>query len=118
MKKYIYIPTGNEVWLDVAIELYKKNIADPVLWLGDDRHYLKAKEVFGYSKEQAIGKIHMGDLFENDFSDEMFGAVDEFHARMESIEGKSFMVDVRLKRVFHNSSNYSIFVLRLIAEPG
>ena len=47
MKKYIYIPTGNEVWLDVAIELYKKNIADPVLWLGDDRHYLKAKEVFG-----------------------------------------------------------------------
>ena len=78
----------------------------------------KAKEVFGYSKEQAIGIIHMGDMFENNFSDEMFGAVDEFHARMESIEGKSFMVDVRLKRVFHNSSNYSIFVLRLIAEPG
>jgi hypothetical protein len=48
----------------------------------------------------------------------MFGAVDEFHARMESIEGKSFMVDVRLKRVSHNSSDYSIFVLRLIAEPG
>jgi len=47
MKKYIYIPTGNQVWLDVAIDLYKKNIAEPVLWLGDDRHYPKASEFFG-----------------------------------------------------------------------
>ena len=47
MKKYFYIPTGNKVWLDVAIDLYEKGIAEPILWLGDDRHYLKAKEVFG-----------------------------------------------------------------------
>ena len=47
MKKYIYIPTGNQVWLDVAIDLYEKGIAEPVIWLGDDCHYTKAKEVFG-----------------------------------------------------------------------
>lgn len=47
MKKYIYIPTGNKVWIDVAIDLYKRGVAEPVLWLGDDRHYPKAREVFG-----------------------------------------------------------------------
>ncbi len=54
MKKYIYVPTGNEVWLDVAIDLYEKGIAEPVLWFGDDRHYTKAKEVFG---EVAISRL-------------------------------------------------------------
>lgn len=47
VKKYCYIPTGNQVWLDAAIELYQKGIAEPVLWIGDDRHYLKAREFFG-----------------------------------------------------------------------
>mgnify|MGYP000134860436 FL=1 len=47
MKKYCYIPTGNQVWMDVAIDLYERGIAEPVLWLGDDCHYLKAREVFG-----------------------------------------------------------------------
>ena len=54
MKKYIYIPTGNQVWIDVAIDLYARGIAKPVLWLGDDRHYPKAKEVFG---EAAISRL-------------------------------------------------------------
>jgi len=47
MKKYCYIPTGNQVWLDAAIDLYDRGIAEPVLWLGDDRHYQKARDFFG-----------------------------------------------------------------------
>ena len=47
MKKYFYIPTGNKVWLDVAIDEFDRGIAEPVLWLGDDRHYPKAKKFFG-----------------------------------------------------------------------
>ena len=47
MKKYCYIPTGNEVWFDAAVDLYERGIARPVLWLGDDRHYDKAKKIFG-----------------------------------------------------------------------
>jgi PAS domain S-box-containing protein len=78
----------------------------------------KAQEVFGYTKGQAIGKINMDKMFENNFFDQEVGAVDEFHSHMESINGKSFMVDVRMKKVSHNDSDYSIFVLRLIAEPG
>lgn len=47
MKNYIYIPTGNKVWLDVAINLCQRGIAKPVLWLGDDRHYPSASKIFG-----------------------------------------------------------------------
>lgn len=78
----------------------------------------KAQDVFGYTREQAIGKIHLYGMFIDNFLDRELGAVDEFHARMKSIEGKSFMVDVRLKEVSHDGSAYSIFVLRLIEEPG
>ena len=44
MKKYCFFPTGNEVWLNVAIELYKNKIAKPVFWLGDDIHLQKARK--------------------------------------------------------------------------
>ena len=47
MKRYCYIPTGNEVWFQVAVNLYNAGIAEPVLWNGDDRHFKRAKEVFG-----------------------------------------------------------------------
>ena len=46
MKKYVYLMTGNDVWIDAAIHLYQKKIAKPILWLGDDRHFNKAKEIF------------------------------------------------------------------------
>jgi len=54
MKKYWYIPTGNKVWLDVAKSLYRRGIAYPVFWTGDDRHFNSAKKIFGnsvYSKQ-------------------------------------------------------------------
>ena len=47
MKKYCFMMTGNDVWLKVAIHLFEKNIAKPVLWLGDDVHFDKAKKIFG-----------------------------------------------------------------------
>ena len=36
MRRYCYIPTGNEVWFDVAVNLYNAGIAEPVLWNGDE----------------------------------------------------------------------------------
>ena len=47
MKKYCFMMTGNDVWLKVAIHLFENNIARPVLWLGDDIHFEKAKFFFG-----------------------------------------------------------------------
>lgn len=39
--------TEGEHWFDVPYSLFKENIAKPVIWLGDDRHYSRAREVFG-----------------------------------------------------------------------
>ena len=49
MKKYIYFVTNQEHWFNVAKKLYNNKIAEPVLWLGDDVHYNKAKNLFGDS---------------------------------------------------------------------
>ena len=46
MKRYCYIPTGNKLWVDLAVRLRKENIATPVIWIGDDRHYEYAKSKF------------------------------------------------------------------------
>ena len=58
MKKYCYCMTGNQVWFDAAVELYDRNIAEPVFWLGDDRHHKKAKEKFGKSVMRMQDFVH------------------------------------------------------------
>lgn len=47
MKKYCFMMTGSQLWLDVAFELYSRGIAEPVFWLGDDRHLSSARQKFG-----------------------------------------------------------------------
>lgn len=38
--------TSADCWFDAAVNLYKEKIAEPVFWLGDNRHYKKAEEYF------------------------------------------------------------------------
>jgi hypothetical protein len=47
MKKYIFFLTNQQHLLDVAINLFKNKIAQPIIWIGDDRLYDEAKNVFG-----------------------------------------------------------------------
>ena len=47
MKKYCYLVTIPDHWFDVAKRLYDDKIAEPIIWFGDDRHYTKAKKIFG-----------------------------------------------------------------------
>ena len=47
MKKYWCIFTCNRVFLKSAVDLYKKGIAFPVLFTGDDVNYEEAKKYFG-----------------------------------------------------------------------
>ena len=47
MKKYCYFVTGSQIWFDAAARLYREGIAKPVLWLGDDCHFEKARGMFG-----------------------------------------------------------------------
>ena len=45
-------------WFDLADRLKNEGIAEPVLWLGDDRHYEKAKDVFGESVVKMLTFVH------------------------------------------------------------
>lgn len=76
----------------------------------------KAREVFGYSREQAVGKIHMDDLFAGNYWGRGFGTAEEFQSKMETVDGQGFMVDVRMREVSHPSGAYHVFVLRLSDE--
>ena len=38
--------TNQKVWINVAKKLYDENIAEPVLWLGDDIHLNEATQIF------------------------------------------------------------------------
>ncbi len=77
----------------------------------------KARELFGYTQDQAVGKIYMDDLFVSNFWDQNMGD-DEVQAKMESIDGKSFHVDVRVREVGRADGTYRLFVLRLVEQPG
>ena len=71
MKKYCYMMTGNSVWLNAAIYLYENNIAEPVLWLGDDRHLSNAKDVFGENVLSMNDFVHYQQNIQNiDYSGE------------------------------------------------
>ena len=50
--------TGNEVWFEVAKNLYEHNVAEPVLWLGDDRHFEKAKALFDNNVIKMLDFVH------------------------------------------------------------
>ncbi len=77
----------------------------------------KAREIFGYTQDQAVGKIHMDDLFVSNFWGQGMDEDDEVQAKMESIDGKSFLVDVRVREVSQAGNVYNLFVLRLVEEP-
>ena len=73
----------------------------------------KAREVFGYSREQVVGKIHMDDLFASNYWGRGPGKAEELHSEMEAMGVQGFTVDVRMREVFHHSGAYYVFFLRL-----
>ena len=76
----------------------------------------KGEEKFGYGREQAIGKIHMDDLFLSASPNRIGEELTEFHAEMERIDGSSFPVKVRVQTVMHDSRVYSIYVLQDLSK--
>ena len=50
--------TGNDPWLKLAKDLHDTGLATPVLWLGDDRHHARAKEVFGDAVVRGLDFVH------------------------------------------------------------
>ena len=48
--RIIWCPTGRDLWFDLALKMQKENLAEIVMWLGDDRHAKKAKMQFAGAK--------------------------------------------------------------------
>lgn len=72
----------------------------------------KAQEKFGYTAEQAIGKIHMDELFVGNPSSQAGRDTEEFEGIMESMNGSQLEVEVRMQTVSHKENMHSIYVLR------
>ena len=46
MKRIFWLPTGRDIWFDIADQLEQAGVATPVLWIGDDALYKRAKQRF------------------------------------------------------------------------
>lgn len=71
----------------------------------------RAESLFGYTEEQAKGKLHIDELFSDNYCHQNAEAPTAFEATMENVDGASFPVTIRLKTVFRNSESYSIYVV-------
>lgn len=56
--RYIFFVTGNEPWIDVAVNLHQRKIATPILWLGDDKHYQRARSIFDTATVKMLDFVH------------------------------------------------------------
>ncbi len=57
----------------------------------------KAQSIFGYVPDQAVGKIHMDDLFANNYWGRDIGQAERFSSEMENVDGLRFPVEVRIR---------------------
>jgi len=64
--------TGNSVWLDVAIELYKNKVAKPVFWLGDDIHFERANKIFKKGVHKMNDFVHYQADIETNYYNSQF----------------------------------------------
>lgn len=79
----------------------------------------KAESIFGYMPEQAVGKIHMDDLFAANYWGRDIGHEACFTSEMEDVEGRRFPVEVRMREVNDSGSSYNVFVVNVLeAQAG
>lgn len=78
------------------------------------------EDLFGYTAEQVIDKMHMDDLFADNHWQRKAGETEEFTTRVEHIKGTVIDVAVRMQSVTQENNVHSIFVIKLLDEeqPG
>ena len=90
MKKYIFFVTNQDHWLIAAKKLYEKKIAEPVLWLGDDKHFPEANKLFGDSVFKDLIHRHrnylISDIKYNGEYKEFFNSENYLRAKDRSIK--------------------------------
>ena len=93
--------TGNNVWLDVAVKLYRNKIAKPVFWLGDDKHLFKARDIFGNGIHSINDFVHyQSNISSNKYSSEFI----EFFRAPNYLRAKD-----RCFKMMDRLDNYGLF---------
>ena len=106
--------TKNDHWYDLAVKLKDENIAEPILWLGDYKHYSRAKNKFGAEivkdfdfykfKSHKISGLEYEGKYNNFFlSDEYFITKDRVLKMMDRIDDISMMSRLDREIVFNNT---------------
>lgn len=75
-----------------------------------------AEAKFGFTAEQAVGKLHIDDFFIDNYYHRDVEESREFDAQMENVDGKTFAVRVRVKTIYESDRNYTIYMLRDLSE--
>lgn len=77
---------------------------------------LRAEQQFGYSADQTVDKLHIDELFVDNYWHKNVSEAAEFQSQMEHVNGDNFWVRVRMQTIMHSDLTYSIYVLRDITE--
>ena len=73
---------------------------------------MRAEQQFGYSEQQTVDKIHIDELFLDNYRHENVSDPTEFQSQMKHTSGDSFWVKVRMQTIVQDDKAYSIYVLR------
>ena len=114
MKKYFYFMTKNDHWYEIAVKLKEENIAEPILWLGDHHHLIKAKKKFGAEvvkdfdfykfKSHRISGLHYNGKYNNFFvSEDYLITKDRVLKMMDRIDDISMMSRLDRETIFNNT---------------
>lgn len=71
----------------------------------------RAESMFGYTKTQVLGKLHIDELFFGNYWHKDAVEFSDFDSIMENVEGATFPVKVRMKTVHKDNETYSIYVI-------
>ncbi|MFT4816793.1 MAG: PAS domain S-box-containing protein [Pseudohongiellaceae bacterium] len=77
-----------------------------------------AEAKFGFTSEQAIGKVHIDDFFYDQYYHRDVEEPREFDARMENVDGENIAVRVRIKTIHESDRSYTIYMLRDLSAIG
>ncbi len=77
-----------------------------------------AEAKFGYTPEQAIGKVHIDDFFVDNYFHKDVEEYKEFDSWMEDAEGETIGVRVRIKTINEGEKTYTIYMLRDLSAIG
>ncbi|MFK7865609.1 MAG: PAS domain S-box protein [Pseudohongiellaceae bacterium] len=76
----------------------------------------RAEEKFGYSTEQAVGKIHIDELFADNYWHQNASEKEEFSATMEAVDGAVFPVTARMQTVDDKKLSRTIYVIQTVNQ--